>query len=130
MAFQPGRTGYLSIDGTDISGYCDSKSLDRARDTLDVTAFGDADYAYIAGLKSASIPMSGAWDPTLDGVIHGADDGATVAFVFGPEGNDSGDVQYSGNCFFENYSISNSVSGRTEWSATFKTTGAITRGTV
>lgn len=130
MAFQPGRNGYLSVDATDISGYCDQKSLDRTRDTLETTTFGNDDRAYIAGLRGYSIPIGGPWDPTLDGVIHGADDGATVAFVFGPEGNASGDVQYSGNALFANYQISQDVAGRVSWSATFTPTGSVTRATV
>ena len=130
MAFQPGRNGYLSIDGTDISSYTDSKSLDRVRDTLETTAFGDTDRAYISGLRGYSISMSGPWDPTGDGVLDGADDGATVAFVFGPEGNTTGDIQYSGSALISNYNISTSVDGRVEWSATFQPTGTVTRATV
>lgn len=130
MAFQPGHNAYLSVDGTNISSYADSQSLNRVREALETTAFGDADRAYISGLRGYSLPMSGPWDPVLDAAIDGADDGATVAFVFGPEGNTTGDVQYSGSALFTNYTITVGVSGKTEWSAVFTPTGAVTRATV
>ena len=130
MAKQPGHNAYLSLDATDISTYTDTESLDRIRNVLEVSAFGDDDRAYIAGLRGHGLAMSGPWDPTGDAVLDGADDGAVVAFVFGPEGNDSGDVQYSGNAFFANYNISSPVDGPVTWSATFTPTGAVTRATV
>jgi len=131
MTFQPGHKAYFSLDTSDISAYLDSQSLDRARDTLEVTTFGDApDRDHIAGLRSHAIALSGPWDPAADAILDGADDGAVVVFVFGPEGNDSGDVQYTGNALFSNYSISNGVDGKTEWSASFTPTGAVARGTV
>ena len=130
MAFQPGHLAYFSLDATDISQYTDSESLNRVRDTLEVTSFGDTDKEYISGLRGHTVQISGSWDPTLDGVVDASDDGATVAFVFGPEGNDSGDVQYSGNALFTNYQLSASVSGKATWSATFTPSGAVTRGTV
>jgi len=130
MAFQHGKNTYFSLDATDISSYTDTSSLERAVENAEVTTYGNDDKAYIAGLRGHTVPVGGPWDPTLDAVLIGADDGAVVAFVFGPEGNASGDVQYSGNCLFENYSVSNPVSGRVAWSGTLRVTGSVTRGTV
>ena len=130
MAFQPGQNAYLSIDGTDVSAYCDSQTLNRVRETLETSVFGSDDRAYISGLRSHALDASGPWDPVGDAVFDGADDGAVVAFVFGPEGNDSGDVQYTGSCLFGNYNVSVGVDGKAEWSASFQPSGAVTRGTV
>ena len=130
MAFQPGHSAYFSLDGSEITAYLDSQSLDRTRDTLEVSVFGNTDRDYISGLRGYSISLSGPWDPAADAILDGADDGATVAFVFGPEGNDSGDVQYSGNALFSGYSMSTSVDGKVEWSASFQPTGTVTRSTV
>jgi len=129
MAFQAGKNAYLSIDGTDVSAYTDNESLNRVIDQLETTTFGDDDKTFITGLRSFDLSSSGPWDPTFDGVIDGADDGASVAWVFGPEGNDSGDQQYSGNANLASYGITNAVSGRTEYSLSFQPTGAVTRGT-
>ncbi len=130
MAFQHGKTSYLSVDGTDISSYTDSCSLDRSIDTAETTAFGDDDRTYIAGLRGSSFSASGHWDPTGDGVLIGADDGATVAWVYGPEGNTAGDVQYSGNAILTGYNQSSGVGDKVAWSASFQVTGTVTRATV
>ncbi len=130
MAFQHGSNAYLSIDATDISSYTDQQSLDRVVELAETTAFGDDDKTYIAGLRGHTISISGNWDPTLDSTLDGADDGAVVAFVVGPEGNTSGDVQYNGNCFITDYSWTAGVSDKVTWSANFTVSGAVTRATV
>lgn len=129
MAFQPGHTAYFLLDATEITSYLDSASLGRVRDTLETTTFGNTDRTYLAGLRSGSIDLSGPWDPTCDATLVGADDGAVVAYEFGPEGDTAADIKYSGNALFSNYSVSSSVDGRVEWSASFQPTGTITRGT-
>jgi hypothetical protein len=127
MAFQPGHGSYLLLDTNDWSSYMDSESLDQVRDTLETTAFGDGARTYIAGLQSGSISLSGPWDSVLDGYVIATNDGAVVAYEFGPEG--SSGVKKSGNALFTDYSVSTSVDGRVEWSASFQPTGAITTGT-
>lgn len=129
MAFTHGKDTHFTLDGTDISGYTDTSALERAVENAEVTSYGDDDRAYIAGLRGHTIPLGGAWDPTLDAAVIGADDGAVVAFVFGPAGSGSGAVRYTGNCLFENYTVSSPVSGRVAWSATMRVTGAVTRDT-
>jgi len=125
-----GKTSYLSIDGTDVSAQTDQESLNRVIDQLEVTTFGNDDKAFIPGLRSFDLSSGGLWDDTIDAVIDGADDGSTVAFVFGPEGNDSGDVQYSGSCYLSGYNIDSPVAGSVTYSASFQPTGTVTRGTV
>ena len=129
MAFQPGHGAYLLMDGNDWTSYLDNESLDQVRDTLETTVFGLTARTYIAGLGSGSISVSGPWDPTLDGYAVATDDSAVVAYEFGPEGSTAGDVKKSGNALFTDYSVSTSVDGRVEWSASFQPTGAITTGT-
>ncbi len=132
MAFQPGHNAYMKIDGTNITAYTDLQSLDRVRNLLETTVFGvtGRDRTYVAGLRAHTIALSGPWDPTLDAAMITADDGATGAFTFNPEGNDGDDVTYTGNAFITNYSISVGVDGKVEWSASFNPTGTVGRGTV
>lgn len=117
------------MDGTDISSYTDSCSLDRQIDTAETTSFGDDDRTYIAGLRGSSFSASGHWDPTGDGVLIGADDGAVVAWEYGPEGSDTGDIKYSGNALITSYNQSSGVGDKVAWSANFQVTGSVTRGT-
>ena len=127
MAFQHGKNAYLSIDATDISSYTDQQSLNRVKDLFETTTFGNNDKTYIDGLREYDLSIGGKWDPALDLALDGTDDGATVVFVFGPEGNTSGDVRYSGDAFIANYNIDTPVGGGVTWTASFKPTGAVTR---
>ena len=130
MAVPHGSGSYLSIDATDISTYCNTQSLDKVRDLAETSTFGATDKTSIAGLRGHSISIGGPWDPTLDAAMDTADDGAVVAFVMGPEGNVSGDIQYSGNCLISNYNWTSPVGGETTWSASFTVSGAVTRAAV
>ncbi len=116
----------MSIDATDISARVDSTSLNRVKDLAEVTVFASAgdNKEHIDGLRSHEISISGPWDATVDAVMIGADDSASVAFSYSP---DAGTTTYAGNCFINNYSITSPVGGRVEWSAGFSTTGAVTR---
>ena len=129
MAFVHGKGTDFSVDGNNISTYTDSVSLDRNIDTAETTAFGDDDRTYIAGLRGHTFTASGHWDSTLDGYAIGMDDGAVVAFEYGPEGSTAGDVKYSGNALITNYSQSSGVGDKASWSASFQVTGSVTRGT-
>ena len=120
----------MSIDGTNVSTYCDSQSLDKVIALAETPVFSVNDMTSIAGVRSHTISIGGHWDPTLDGVMAGADDGNVVAFVCNPEGNTSGDVTYTGNCLISNYNWSAGTSDRVTWTASFTVTGAVTRGTV
>jgi hypothetical protein len=127
MAFEPGHGAYLLLDGNSWTPYLDSESLDQTRDTLETTVFGQSSRNFIAGLNTGSISLSGPWDATLDGYAIAANDGTVVAYEFGPQGNSG--VKKSGNALFSDYSVSTSVDGRVEWSASFQPTGDITTGT-
>jgi hypothetical protein len=129
VAFTHGKDSHFTLDGTDISAFTDTSALERAVENADVTTYTKDDRAFIAGLRGHGIPLGGPWDPTLDAAIIGADDGAVVAFSFGPAGSTGGNVQYSGNCLFENYTVSNPVGGRVSWAATMRVTGVVTRDT-
>ncbi len=124
-----GKNSYVSIDASDVTTYCNASSLQRAIDNAEVTSFGDDDKAYIAGLHGATIPIGGRWHATLDGVMAGTIDSATVAWILGPAGSTSGLVRYTGNAFIANYNWSSTVGGAVVWTANFTVDGAITRDT-
>jgi hypothetical protein len=123
MAFVHGSNATLSIDGNAVTAYCDSQSLDQVVDLAETTVFGNDDKTSIAGLKGATISIGGHWDPTLDGYMDAADDGASVLFDCSPDGA----VNYTGSCFITNYTWTAGVSDRVTWSANFTVTGAVAR---
>ena len=129
MAFTHGSNADVSVDGTNISAYVDSISFSRSVDTAEVTAFGNDDKAFIAGLEDGSFSISGPYDPTLDGVMAGCFDAATVTVFFGPSGSGSGAIKYSASAFITDYTPDMGVSNRVQWSASFQKSGDLTYGT-
>lgn len=140
MAFKAGTATYFALDNaagslTNIQPYTDSVSLPQAVQTLDVTAFGTGSQAFIPGLQDGqSIDVSGPYDVTLHTHLTGvkaaqAAGTASFTFEFGPGGSVASQAKVTGECLLSNYSLSSSVSGRVEWSASLQITGAVTNST-
>lgn len=128
MTFVHGITSYVNINSIDWSAYVDNFQLTRNADTAEVSSINDADRAFVVGLKGATGSMGGPWDPTLDGYLA-ADLGVSRTFEYGPEGNDNGDVKYSGNMIITQYTPGGGTGAAETWNANFTVTGTITVGT-
>ena len=131
--FVHGKSTFFSIDDTggsvrDISDTLTSVDFPETIDTAETTAFGATSKSYIVGLRDATISVSGLWDATVDGYFIGTEP-ATRSFVFGPAGNTSGYVKYSGECILTSYSVSSPVADVDTFSADFQVTANVTRGT-
>ena len=131
--FVHGKSTFFSVDDTggtvrDISDTLTSVDFPETIDTAETTAFGATSKSYIVGLRDATISVSGLWDATVDGYFIGTEP-ATRSFVFGPAGNTSGYVKYSGECILTSYSVSSPVADVDTFSADFQVTANVTRGT-
>ena len=131
--FVHGKSTFFSIDDTggtvrDISNTLTSVDFPETIDTAETTAFGATSKSYIVGLRDATISVSGLWDATVDGYFIGTEP-ATRSFVFGPAGNTSGYVKYSGEAILTSYSVSSPVQDVDSYSADFQVTANVTRGT-
>ena len=131
--FVHGKSTFFSVDDTggtvrDISNTLTSVDFPETIDTAETTAFGATSKSYIVGLRDATISVSGLWDATVDGYFIGTEP-ATRSFVFGPAGNTSGYVKYSGECILTSYSVSSPVADVDTFSADFQVTANVTRGT-
>lgn len=124
MAFVHGKGQTLSLDATDVSQYTDSVQLTNGVDLAEVSAFGDNDQEFIAGLKTHGLTCSGHYDATADAAFDGMFDGAEVAFSYSPDG---GTTTYSGNALITDYQISGGVGDKVSWSATLQPSGAVSR---
>lgn len=133
MPFVHGKTADFRIDNsagslTDISAYCDSVDFPLTADTAEVTTFGDASKEYIAGLKDATISISGSWDATADAVLAGII-GLAGSFQYGPAGTTLTNIKYTGEAICTSYTVNAPVGDKVTFSAEFQVTGAVTRGT-
>lgn len=138
MAFKHGKNTVFKITDAsdtlqDISDVLDNASSSQERETAQVTAFGDGDHAYIAGLRNGTISVSGHFTATADSVhqvLTGLlNQDAATAFEYGPQGDATDDPKASGDCLLTTYEISGEVAGKVSVSAEFQVSGGVTWGT-
>ena len=135
MAFTHGKDSVFKLDNasgslTDISTYVNNVDFPETADVSETTTLGADNKTYIAGLKDATISLSGLWDSTAD-AIFGAVVGqsATLSYGYSPEGTASGKVKYTGEAILTSYAISSPVGEAVGYSADLQVSGAVTRGT-
>ena len=135
MAFTHGKDSVFKLDNasgslTDISSYVNNVDFPETADVSETTTLGADNKTYIAGLKDATISLSGLWDSTAD-AIFGAVVGqsATLSYEYSPEGTASGKVKYTGEAILTSYAISSPVGDAVGYSADLQVSGAVTRGT-
>lgn len=118
-----------------IGPYLTSVTFSQANDTHDTTTLGAEAHMYITGLTDGTIQLEGFWDKTatvgaatvLDSLV--GLDAITVGFEYGPEGNTSTNVKYSGECVLESLDYTTPVADLVTFSATLKISGSVTKGT-
>lgn len=122
---------------TDVSTYCDSASLDRELEENDTTTFGaGSSRSYIPGFANVSFNVGGPWSRESDTFFSAiftamrAGTLASVSFEYGPEGEASGDIKYSGELVMNTYNGANAeIDNPQEWEAEFRVSGTLTTGT-
>jgi hypothetical protein len=120
---------------TNISTYCNAQEPPRELDEVDVTTFGATSRQYISGFANGTVTMGGPWSRESDqffSPLFAAFKNATIAtasWEYGPEGNASGDVKYSGELVMLSYSGAKAaIDNAQEWEAEFRVTGDLTVG--
>ena len=131
--FTHGKNAAFKIDdsgGTlrDISDVLTDVAVSRTADVAEVSAFSNSSKAYVAGLKDATISISGSFDATVDGYLSGIL-GAEGSFEFYPIGTTGGNPKASGECIMTSYDRTPDVGGAVSFTASFQVTGNVTEGT-
>ena len=131
--FTHGKSAAFKLDdsgGTlrDISNVLTDVSVSRTADVAEVSAFSNSSKAYVAGLKDATITISGSFDATVDGYLK-AILGVEVDFEFYPIGTSSGNPKASGKVIMTSYDRNPDVGGAVSFSAAFQVSGDVTEGT-
>lgn len=120
-----------------LSAYLDKvDGLPGAAAVNETTTFGVAGLAktFVRGLNDAPFSISGFYDQTAtsgpDVVLSGLRTASTPsAFAWSPLGTTAGQVKYTGNAFVTDYKISSPVNNVVSFTASFQTSGILTRGT-
>ena len=131
--FTHGKNAAFKIDdsgGTlrDISDVLTDVAVSRTADVAEVSAFSNSSKAYVAGLKDATITISGSFDATVDGYLSGII-GSEGSFEFYPIGTTGGNPKSSGECICTSYDRTPDVGGAVSFTASFQVSGDVTEGT-
>ena len=128
MAAHKGSEGLVTAGGSQI-GQLTGYTLDTSAEVIDQTILGSTSKVNVAGTLGFSGSVDLLYDETASPQMTLVE-GASIAFVFLPEGNTSGDVNFSGTGIVDSVSYSAAVDGNVTSTASFQGTGALTRGTV
>ena len=140
MAFKAGTASafYLcniAAAAQNLSPYIDNVSVPNTVQQLEVSAFGTAAKAFITGLTDGdTVTISGPYDVAvhthLSNLKAGQNAGSAAAgFFWGPGGSVASQARVGGSVFVASYTLSSTVGGRVEYSASLQVSGATTLGT-
>jgi hypothetical protein len=125
-----GRNGriYLAVTSGGTAAaipFQSSWSINFATDKADVTAMGDVNKVYAAGLPDASGDFSGFYDDATAQTYTAAVDGVARAFYLYPSTSNTG--QYWWGTVLPDFSVSASIGGAVEVKASWNAATAITK---
>lgn len=129
MARRHGRKGVLYVGATNgaapqpVLGLT-KWSFESSTDKEDVSAMGDTNKQYVAGLPDASGDFEGKWDDAAVSTFAASRDGLSRKFYLYPS-TDVATKYFSGEAFFD-FSIEASVDGAIETSGEWMAAGDIT----
>jgi hypothetical protein len=134
MAFRHGRFADITVDGNDLSDFCDSADINISVDTAETTTFGDSWKTNIAGLAGATLALSGNYDPTATtgpaAVLTSLVGADPVAVVLYPGGNASGQISHSFNAILTGYTEKAAVGDKVTFTANLLVDGQVTTANV
>lgn len=125
-----GRAGRLYVaitsGGTaEPIAFLRSYSLGFATDNVEVTAFGDSNKTYVAGLPDATGSYAGFWDDATAQLYTAATDGVARKFYLYPDNTQTGKYWY-GTAIFD-FSVEGAVDGSVNISGDFNAASQIAK---
>ena len=128
MATHHGKEGVVTAGGTGV-GELTGFTLETTADVVEDTQLSDSTKSFVAGRTSFSGTLEMSYDET-DSPQQTLTAGSSISFVLLPEGNTSGDEDFTGTGIVTGMSISDALDAIVTRSITFQGTGALTRSTV
>ena len=132
MARIAGTTGrlYVGIASSSAAAepiaYISKMALDFATDDLEVTAMGDVNKVYVAGMPDCSGSFSGFYDDATAQTYTAARDGAARNFYWYPKTPSNTGPYWFGTGLFD-FSIETDINGAVSVSGNFKASSAVTK---
>ena len=129
MANQLGNNGVVTVAAAVVAELVDF-NWDESCAIVDNSTLGDDADTHLAGSTNASGAINCFWDATDATGQEVMTVGASLAIVFLPEGNTTGDISYSATATIESVGVANTRNAITTRAYTVNINGAITKGTV
>jgi len=113
--FRHGKNAFFSMSDTGgttftASSGWDDCSLNTNVETADITAFGDGDRRYLAGLRAHDFSASGHFATTHEEKLRGMLGNSTASnVVYGPQGNTTGYTKLTAAVILTQMSIQSPV---------------------
>lgn|SRR5512146_1885398 len=133
MAKAHGKKAVLKVKNAagelkDISEYLTSAGLPRDVDTAETSGLGTNDKTFVVGLRGATIPFEGSFDPAVDAIMAGLlgfEEG--TEFQYYPQGTAKGQVEYKGKALLSSYESNSDLGAAGKISGSFTVNGEVTR---
>lgn len=112
-----------------LSSGIEELTFSRSIDTAEVTAYQDNDRNYIAGLRSATISLTGIFASTYESHLAGiiaAPTAAGQAFVFAPGSTATNNRKEKGLAILTSYEVGAPVGDKVNMKVNLQVTGAVT----
>jgi hypothetical protein len=124
-----GRNGaiYIGVTNGAAASPCAFQaawSLNKTVDKQDVTAFGDSNKSYVAGLPDAAGDFSGFWDESTAQTYTAATDGLSRTMYLYPDIQNNATVYFFGQVL-PDWSIDGAVAGPVNVKASWNAAGPI-----
>jgi hypothetical protein len=129
MARHHGRNGsvYIGVTNGVAASPCAfqaSWTLSKVVNKQDVTAFGDANLSYVAGLPDASGQFSGFWDDATAQTYTAAGDGLSRTMYLYPDIQNSPNVYHFGQ-ILPDFEIDSAIAGAVNFKSSWNAAGPI-----
>jgi len=110
LAFQHGKSGFIMLNGYNITGYLNKIDVPASAETAETSCFGLTDKTFIAGLKDGTLAAEGLYeasasaiDVILNTIFAGANSGNNILWI--PAGNTIGNTGYAMNMIQTLYNV-------------------------
>lgn len=127
--FRHGTHGALTTL-TDFSAKTISVDIDRSREKVESTTFGNSNRSYEASFKDAKIKAVYKYDTTVYGQLAELwNNDETVDFQGSPTGTATGNVKISGDMFMESFKLGMDIGELLQIEVEWMATGTVTDAT-
>lgn len=106
--------------------YLDTVDISFATDQQDVTAFGDTNHVYVAGLPDASGSVTGFWDDATPQLYSAAVDGSPRKFYLYPDFVNASGVYFFGTGNFS-FDLTSGVGAAVKVSGKWNAASSVTK---